>query len=38
MDTAYAVEASSRLLYTLEQGEVISKRGALDWAATSLAA
>ena len=28
----YAVEASSRMLYTLERGQVISKPDALDWA------
>jgi hypothetical protein len=28
----YAVEAPSRMLYTLEHGEVISKRRALEWA------
>jgi hypothetical protein len=28
----YAVEALSRMLYTLEHGEVISKRAALEWA------
>jgi hypothetical protein len=28
----YAVEASSRMLYTLEHGEVISKQTALEWA------
>jgi hypothetical protein len=28
----YAVEASSRMLYTLERGEVISKQAALEWA------
>ena len=27
----YAVEASSRMLYSLEHGEVISKQDALDW-------
>lgn len=32
----YAVEASSRMLYTLEHGEVISKRAALEWAAETL--
>ena len=32
----YAVEASSRMLYTLERGEVISKRDALTWAAERL--
>lgn len=34
----YAVEASSRMLYTLERGEVILKQDALDWATTALAA
>jgi len=34
----YAVEASSRMLYTLEHGEVISKQLALDWAARDLPA
>ena len=32
----YAVEASSRMLYTLEHGEVISKQAALEWAARVL--
>ena len=32
----YAVEAISRMLYTLEHGEVISKQGALSWAAETL--
>lgn len=32
----YAVEAASRMLYTLEHGEVISKPGALRWAADTL--
>jgi hypothetical protein len=32
----YAVEASSRMLYTLEHGEVISKQDALTWAAQTL--
>jgi len=32
----YAVEASSRMLYTLEGGEVISKRAALEWASEAL--
>jgi len=32
----YAVEASSRMLYTLEHGEVVSKRHALDWAGIAL--
>lgn len=32
----YAVEASSRMLYTLELGEVISKHEALEWAAERL--
>ena len=31
----YAVEASSRMLYTLERGEVISKQAALEWAANT---
>lgn len=34
----YAVEASARMLYTLEQGEVISKPAALDWASNVLPA
>jgi predicted nucleotidyltransferase len=34
----YAVEASSRMLYTLEHGEVISKQSALRWAAETLPA
>jgi hypothetical protein len=34
----YAVEASSRMLYTLEHGEVIGKRAALEWAAAELPA
>jgi hypothetical protein len=34
----YAVEASSRMLYTLEHGQVISKRQALDWAALAMPA
>jgi predicted nucleotidyltransferase len=34
----YAVEASSRMLYTLEHGEVISKQSALQWAAETLPA
>jgi len=33
----YAVETTSRMLYTLEHGEVISKRAALDWAEATLA-
>ena len=33
----YAVEASSRMLYTLEQGEVISKEDALEWGAETMA-
>jgi hypothetical protein len=33
----YAVEGSSRMLYTLEHGEVISKQDALRWAARTLA-
>jgi len=32
----YAVEASSRMLYTLEHGEVIPKQDALTWAAETL--
>ena len=32
----YAVETSSRMLYTLEHGEVISKQEALKWAAETL--
>jgi hypothetical protein len=32
----YAVEASSRMLYTLEQGAVISKQHALAWAAETM--
>jgi predicted nucleotidyltransferase len=32
----YAVEVSSRMLYTLENGEVISKPFALDWALREL--
>ena len=32
----YAVEASSRMLYTLERGEVISKQDALDWATSTM--
>jgi predicted nucleotidyltransferase len=32
----YAVEASSRMLYTLERGEVISKQDALAWAKEAL--
>jgi hypothetical protein len=32
----YAVEAVSRMLYTLERGEVISKRRALEWAHAAL--
>ena len=34
----YAVEASSRMLYTLEHGEVISKPFAIDWALRELPA
>jgi hypothetical protein len=34
----YAVEATSRMLYTLEHGEVISKQGALDWATEAMPA
>jgi len=32
----YAVEASSRMAYTLEHGEVISKQDALAWALEAL--
>ncbi len=32
----YAVEASSRMLYTLEHGELIAKQEALEWAAKAL--
>jgi hypothetical protein len=32
----YAVEGSSRILYTLEHGAVISKQDALAWAAETL--
>jgi hypothetical protein len=32
----YAVAAGSRMLYTLEQGRVISKKAALEWAAETL--
>ena len=32
----YAVESSSRMLYTLEHGAVISKQAALEWAAETL--
>lgn len=32
----YLVETAARMLYTLERGEVISKREALEWAADSL--
>ncbi len=32
----YAVEASSRMLYTFEHGEVICKQAALEWAARVL--
>jgi hypothetical protein len=32
----YAVEATSRMLYTLEHGEVISKQDALDWATEAM--
>ena len=32
----YAVEAGSRMLYTLEHGEVISKQEALQWAGERL--
>lgn len=34
----YAVEASSRMLYTLERGEVITKQDALDWAIVAMPA
>jgi hypothetical protein len=34
----YLVETASRMLYTLERGEVITKPGALDWAAEALPA
>ena len=34
----YAVEAPSRMLYTLEHGEVISKRRALEWALVTMPA
>jgi hypothetical protein len=34
----YLVETASRMLYTLEHGEVISKRSALEWAADTLPA
>jgi predicted nucleotidyltransferase len=34
----YAVEAGSRMLYTLERGEVISKQDALDWARAAMPA
>ena len=34
----YAVEALSRMLYTFEQGEVISKRKALEWAEDTMPA
>jgi predicted nucleotidyltransferase len=34
----YAVEAASRMLYTLEHGEVVSKQAALDWGAAALPA
>ena len=34
----YAVEASSRMLYTLEHDEVVSKQHALQWAARTLPA
>jgi hypothetical protein len=33
----YAVEAVARMLYTLERGEVISKRDALEWASRAFA-
>jgi hypothetical protein len=32
----YAVEAGSRMLYSLEHGRVISKRHALEWATRSM--
>ena len=32
----YLVETAARMLYTLERGKVISKPGALDWAAETL--
>jgi Domain of unknown function (DUF4111) len=34
----YVVEATSRMLYTLEHGELISKQGALQWAEETLPA
>jgi hypothetical protein len=34
----YAVEATSRMLYTLERGEVIAKQDALAWAAETMPA
>jgi hypothetical protein len=34
----YAVEATARMLYTLERGEVIAKDDALDWAEGALPA
>jgi len=34
----YAVEAASRMLYTLERGEVISKQEALGWATATMPA
>lgn len=34
----YAVETGSRMLYTLERGEVVSKQVALDWATRDLPA
>ena len=34
----YAVESVSRMLYTFEHGEVVSKRHALDWAAEAMPA
>jgi hypothetical protein len=34
----YAVEAASRMLYTLEHGAIVSKRDALAWAAEALPA
>jgi hypothetical protein len=32
----YAVESVSRMLYTFERGQVVSKRHALDWAAEAI--
>lgn len=34
----YAVESVSRMLYTFEHGQVVSKRHALDWAAEAMPA